>query len=251
MVRGLALVALITNALLLVKKYSLMEKIKNFLIPVCWILGIGLTILGYWHVNKKHSDRELSICEWMFPVATYHGLEYFWHDDFAGVDWNARNQRDMKMISYFLLRYKSDSAKYQLTKDMDEFSTDITKYPKEQILYLKEGTKAYVNLSILMIKDIKRYSVNYFKGDTSAFIYSDSTNNIIIKLKKEYYFSEDISVSVYDLNRTLHERLRSSNNSEITKEEIDNFFKRMDSNYENSIYSLKQAYKDIFKEDFK
>lgn len=221
-----------------------MEKLKGFAITLKYILFIGLTIFGFWHVIKKHSDR-LNICMWIFPVATYHGLEFFWHNDFAGVNWKERNQRDMKMVSYFFLRFKSDSAKYQLLKEVDEFSKDIKNYPIEQLEYLKNGGKEYIIYNEHSYTDLKQYCKNYFQGDTSEFVYSQLTNKSLLKLKNVYYSEEDTPVK--DVNEMLHFRLRQSNESSMGGEE---FLQMVKNFHDNNIYAFKSAYKDIFKENY-
>ena len=226
-----------------------MEKLRDSLATIGYILFFGFTIFGFWHVSKKHSAHEMNVCEWAFPVATYHGLEFFWHDDFAGVDWKGRNERDFKMITYFYIRYKGDSAKYQLTKDIEEFSNDINKYPADKLNYLKSGAKEYILMTSQLEIDITKYCQNYFQGDTSAFIYSDLTNTHLLNLKKSYYFDEEISS--FGLNKTLHDRLRTSNDAPFTNDEKETFMKRMEANYDDGLFYYKKAYKDIFKVEYK
>ncbi len=225
-----------------------MDKIKIYLSSVPYIIIIGLTIFGYWHVAKKHSANELNISMWIFPIATYHGLEFFWHNDFADVDWKDQNQRDMKMLGYFFLRYENDSARYNLSKEIKEFSIDINKYPKAQLDYLKNGAKSYIFFMRHMSSDIENYSLNYFHGDTLQFVFSDSTKNIIKLLKTKYYLDESLSEN--DMDKTLHERLRFPNNMTPSQIQIDNYVQTLRKNHEDGDYSFRQVYKEIFKEPF-
>lgn len=220
-----------------------MEKLKSYLKASPYIIFLGLTIFGYWHVNKKHSDRTINLCEWIFPIASYYGLEYFWHDDFAGVDWNERHERDMKMISYFFTRYEKDSAKFQLTKDIQDFSNEIKSYPPEELIYLKSGAKELMLMTTHLTYDMINFSENYLKGETSDFIFSDLTNDHLTKLKTKYHIYTGDEMNTSKLNIQMQNSLRKMNptseNLEILKE-----------NFESYLSDYKNAYKDIFKEEY-
>ena len=225
----------------------MLSKLSEILTIFFYILIFSLLINGCFHSFKKHKDDPSWLQE--SPLAIYRGIEYFWHDDFAGVDWKERNQRDMKMVSYFFLKYLADSAKYKLLKEVDEFSNDIVKYPPKQLAYLKTGAKEYILMDLQISSDVKKYCVNYFKGDTSAFMYSEESNNYLTHLKKKFYFEEDMSS--FELNKTLHNRLRIPEGEQKDRIEVEHYLELLDNNYSATINNYKIAYKDIFKEAYK
>lgn len=224
----------------------MLSKLSGLFTVLIYVLLISLMINGCLHSTIKHKDDPYWLQE--SPLVIYRGAEYFWHDDFAGVDWKERNQRDMKMISYLFLRYNKDSGHYQLLKEVEEFSNDVTKYPPKKLTYLKSGAKEYILYMSQLSTDVKNYCTNYFKGDTSAFMYSELANTHFQNLKNNYYYEEESGI--YELNKDLHDKLYTPDGVQLSKTEIDHYESIIKDSYESMLFYYKSAYKDIFKEEY-
>lgn len=116
-----------------------------------WTLVLWAELGGLYHSYTKHNDVVLAF--FIPPVAVYRSVEFFWHDDFKGVNWDKRLPNDIKACLYFLAEYAHEEANIvQLNKDLEEFSSIINKYPEDKRDYIKSTIDDYFIYNDLYIE---------------------------------------------------------------------------------------------------
>ena len=109
-----------------------------FLGPVAFVLGV-------YHAFSKHSPLRGAASIVFFPIAWYHAAEYFWHDDFAGVDWDERLSSDYETTIYFLNQpYQTEMDTFRVNQDLEEFSTILQDYPAEHRASLETAIRSHI-----------------------------------------------------------------------------------------------------------
>lgn len=120
-----------------------------------YVIVISAWVNGCFHSFKKHKDDP----EWLqrSPLVVYRGVEYFWHDDFAGVDWEQRIKSDastvLNLIDLSAETQNIDDTKMQIEK----FSQKIGAYPKDKKERLKIAGSRYIKYVEYMTDDMSSY----------------------------------------------------------------------------------------------
>ena len=230
-----------------------MSKIVEYLLT--GVLYIALTwgeIGGIYHSVTKHSTGDVIVTLAIPPFAWYRSLEFFWHDDFAGVDWNKRIKNDIKVCIYFLSNMGSDEANlYKLSDDIERFSKRIDEYPEKKKAYLKNASKIYINYQASVMNDFQRALDGYLATGRLNFKTSQRTLKYERALKK-IGLEEEIEVArkAFDiLMRQMEEEanqrsdLEMRNKRNMVSEMIDLAKKR-------TMNNLKTGYYNLFGEEF-
>lgn len=132
---------------------------------------------GLYHSASKHSLRDAFLSFVIPPYSWYRSIEFFWHDDFAGVDWPKRLRNDVKICIYFLNKASSNDVNAnERTMEIENFSARIAKYPNERKEHLKEVARVYIRFMLSLMDDFQTaldtYSITgrfYFKiGEQSS-----------------------------------------------------------------------------------
>src|SRR5436189_4904770 len=107
------------------------EKLGEIGGSIFWLAIIGLYISGGIHSAKKHDEG--SVSWWLPPWGVYRGIEQFWHNDYAGVDWNEKLHSDTKVIFYLIYTStQKNRDELKLQNDLNQFRQQIKNYPKDK-----------------------------------------------------------------------------------------------------------------------
>ena len=161
--------------------------ISIFFVTLMYLaFGYG-EIMGIYHSATKHNDLWMSIT--LPPWAWYRSVEFWWHDDFADVNWDERLKNDAATIMY-LIQGSEDIKKYN--EDMEEFSTKIKHYPYEKLNVLKNIAIEYEDYMLSCNEDLQRMFKQYYINGKTDYILSAKTDSL----------EEDLFAKTpYDLNR--------------------------------------------------
>jgi hypothetical protein len=212
-----------------------------------WVIIIGLWINGCMHSQKKHNNDPT----WLqiTPAAIYRGIEYYWHDDFKGVDWKLRIENDAETLCSLLElsteKYSIDETKMQI----ENFSKKINSYPKDKIDTLNKASKMFIRYykastadllnvldSILVGNEVgfdnkwdifsspirdslsKQFNLSFIKSDKQSF------DSIVIDFKMKQSFGEieklrEIKKNVLQSVPFIFNQLENSDKQIFKKEE--------------------------------
>jgi hypothetical protein len=144
---------------------------------------LSLYFIGIWHSFSKHGG-EYGATIWMPPWTVYRGAEYFWHDDFSGVNWEKRLRSDKEVIVGYLA---PDGEKgYEVNREKEKFVNEITKYPPDKLNELKKTAKIYIAYSKSVYDDLDIWALSVdsannsyppFKLSTRTIAFADSLEN--------------------------------------------------------------------------
>lgn len=210
-------------------------------------LLVGLIINGCVHSCKKHKDDP----EWLqnTPIVAYRGVEYFWHDDFAGVDWNERLKADARSAFILMDAYTSNEKVDEITSEIESFSKKINKYPTEKLHYIQEAANTYLRFYSVFFTVSKNYCDSIISGNYLS---------VPGKWNKEIKPFHDSLVNVYE-----YDELKSqmeTGDSVLTMlalkagfaeyDEVKEIRKNMEGSSKHIGSRFRKAYKMIFKKDF-
>lgn len=149
-------------------------------------LLIGLIINGCVHSCKKHKDDP----EWLqnTPIAVYRGVEFFWHDDFAGVDWKERVSED---INTSIRLFTGVTQTYDLVntkQQIEDFSKQLLKYPTVRRKEIAHAVRMFLQFGDLWTKDV----IAHLEGSdsNSSFEFSPKAKRAYDSLMNYYYIAE-------------------------------------------------------------
>lgn len=231
------------------KKHFIEDILKPILGGLGGIIIIGLYILGMYHSCSKHDEPDMLRYS---PFSLYRGIEFFWHNDFAGVNWDERLKENGKASVFFLYTSLKESTNpHELNKNIEVFSKDIKNYPKDKLDLLKTVSKTYIGYEKTFGEDLLnavKYHINYSEN---IFSYSGKILELDNKLKqllpKEYYeqivkTTKDTYPQINGIYEKLDELDEAGKNERIIG--MENYLTNAQSN-------LRITYKKIFNEDFK
>lgn len=204
---------------------------------IAYVSIMALCLNGCVHSCKKHKDDK----EWFqwSPLVAYRGAEYFWHDDFAGVDWDKRIKDDGATAIELLMKSNSETT-VDLREQADYFSDKISKYPRDKFEKIKIAGQSIFRINTLVKRDVGDFIENYQEGD--RFKLSKGTKNLLDSLGSYY----DVKGSS-DMSNKLEETFNAYNFN-------DSLLTEMRKNYnEGNLFeeaTVKSYYKRIFKEDY-
>jgi hypothetical protein len=126
------------------------ENVKNNLDSLIGVLTIVSTVAlfvnGLLHSGKKHGRSDTAISLSFFPWGIYRGVEYFWHDDYANVDWDKKVANDINSCTDIIIKIDSENAdKSKINETLEKLSNKFEEYPKEKKNYIKEVVRIYIN----------------------------------------------------------------------------------------------------------
>lgn len=130
------------------------------------LFGIAIAffyVAGCIHSSKKHKDDGDILM--YTPFSVYRGIEMFWHNDYAGVDWKEKVTDDVgtaiQLMSSTMGSSKIDDVKSQI----NEFADKISKYPPQRKKEVKEGVVKFYRFLDSWTNDFTNY-IDTFKADT-------------------------------------------------------------------------------------
>lgn len=217
----------------------------DFLGGIGIFIVIALTLLffiGSYHAFDKHKDGSLTI--YVFPWGWYRGVEFFWHNDFAGVDWDKKLKNDTKSCIYFIDKAGNNDVNVnKLNSEMEEFSKLISKYPNEKKDYLKLASESYYKYALSLTQDMFEYiKRSEYDKDIVA---SSKTIELENELSK-YLQKEDIELYSKGKNEYFLIIKKFFENQKF--ESFDNNI--FDLLLKKSYNEFKHTYKNLFNEEY-
>lgn len=218
--------------------------ILSFLIYGLYILVIGSWINGCIHSYSKHNNDP----DWLqnSPLVIYRGIEYFWHDDYADVNWEERIKNDAGTIFTFLNLSNENSDIDNVKMQIENFSKKIKKYPPEKLNLLKVAAKQYIRFNKTLSNEMYNYIGLILNGeDLSPSKWGIKTKMIADSLISDYDIQRNsLAIDVMD-STAITLRLKIGFGD---IEEVKTIHKNLLMNSNFIIESLNETYKKIFKE---
>jgi hypothetical protein len=185
------------------------------LIALLYIVGIGLFLSGLVHSFKKHGAADGCVGVAFFPWALYRGIELYWHDDYADVDWEKRLETDTRSCIYFLQRSAAlEGNQYEIGEDLEKFRKKIKKYPSEKFQNLKTTSRGFANLINSINMDILTALDNAVLSGYFKIELSEKTNRLEKSLSNKY-LQEDIESAKKVLNELPEREIDTNTLTEI------------------------------------
>ncbi|MDX9782915.1 MAG: hypothetical protein RBT35_08065 [Bacteroidales bacterium] len=204
------------------KRPDLFETIIDVVQGIFGLLFSALYILGVYHSYTKHPN-DLGIVRWS-PYAVYRGVEFFWHDDFAGVNWEERLRDDANKCIRLLNRsYSEDIDQAKFDKAIEEYKKTLKKYPEDRIEVLRIVSQNYIKHSNSFFRDIFRAIDNMNINTVSLVSQSYRTKELEEAICRGLHpedchtFQESIQFSIKAINDRFQNSLK---NQEISIEEL-------------------------------
>ena len=203
---------------------------------------------GIYHAWRKHNDAVLAI--FIPPLAWYRAVEAFWHNDFAGVNWEERLKDDAKACIFFMLSSAGQvNNPHELSRGIEEFSKEISKYPKEKKEILKTSSKLFYKYQMALLDDLDYTIKHYVSNGEVHFIkigtVLDIQSELSKYLPKEYF--EQIRNSTESGYKNMEEQLLKLNG--VDKTEISSRFKEMENLFNVVKSNYNSTYKKIFNDE--
>lgn len=159
----------------------LLKAIGSFLI-------VGVYILGFYHSCTKHKDE--AYIENPF-LTLYRGIEIFWHDDFADVNWDIRLSNDYECAVTLINQYSDEIKDIGVfNRNLEELIIRIKKYPIDKFEKIKEFIRLYIRYSYSLANDIFEVMNEYIKS--GIYINKESIKTKEIKSKMAAYVSKEL-----------------------------------------------------------
>jgi hypothetical protein len=222
------------------------EKSISYLIVLIYFAVVASYFTGIVHTFKKHNKIEALVSIGAFPWAIYRGIEYWWHDDFADVNWKERISSDaLQGIALIQTCAQQDANTYQLAKDLNEFASRVNKYPADRLKELKEKLKHYISYEISVSTDILNAVKGAESGGSWRVVFSEQTHSF-----EKQLFDDGLGFQIESLkgNRDqVMNFLNGSNFKKLTREEWLKFVKEMEIVLQFQKSEYKRAMRIIFK----
>jgi hypothetical protein len=227
---------------------EIMSSILTVLLYISLFADYGLGVV---HSFKKHGVADGIIGTALFPWAMYRGIEFWWHDDYANVNWDKRLTNDVQTCIYFISSSNDENAdKYQINENLEKFSDKIKNYPEDKKRFLHDATKNYILFSNSITKDIFNSLSKYKTTGDYNLIESSET----LKLERElsnFKLKEEIDLYKKGFEE-LNKKMKSNLSNDTTLIDFDRI-KEMETsmNYKVEIQQkeFRRIFKTLFNED--
>ena len=212
-----------------------------FILLIIW----GETV-GIYHAAKKHDEFWLATM--LPPVAWYRSIEIFWHNDFAGIDWDKENRSMAKIVKNILdASCDKDVDQIQVNSRIDSFYKRYSKYPEKKKSFTRELAKKYITYIALMYDDLSVGSNESLSSGKFKFYYGKATLQIQTALKNEYYLKEEIELEDEALKKLLDNMKLDSDQSEQSRTLYAEGIKLL---IKKNMTALKATYEKMFGEAY-
>lgn len=204
---------------------------------IFYFLFMGLWINGCIHSASKHKGDSFILSE--TPIAIYRGVEFFWHDDFAGVNWEERVKDDVGttidlMSSSTTASYNIDNVKQQI----NDFSQKISTYPKNRKIEIEKGVKQYLRFGKVLTTDLVNY-VNTFDPNNpyTEYTLSDETKKLGDSLDN-YFNIKGIKLAISSFDTLKVQIQKDAENISVYRQRINAHSYGDDEVYSNVYYKI-------------
>lgn len=220
------------------------------LVPTIFYLEFG----GIYHAFKKHGNTDGWIAVCVPPYTFYRALEWFWHDDYAGIDWNKQINYDLD-ATFGVFEAYIDKDNLKIKSELGEMVNDLSQrfssYKPDKLLIIKNTTRAYMLYGLSVAKDSEKYIEELLQGAQIKFSFGPRT----LQLEKDFV---QVSKQEAYITRSKEFILDTMNQFEataklgFTEEQTKNTREALKSQYAETRYRTDKArtlYKDLFNEE--
>lgn len=227
------------------------DKSSGILSFLIFIICIGDYGIGVVHSFKKHGVADGLIGVVAFPWAMYRGIEFWWHDDHADVNWDKRLPNDMQTCIYFLLQTSNEDVNIlELNEDLERFAAQVNKYPADKKQFLMDGTRKYIEYGNSVQNDFVASLNEYLVGGNFEWITSQQTAQLENDFKT-FKLEEDIELIKKGFDEVKKEIIKSLtvDSAEIDDDSIKDFEARMNLLMEIQQKAFRRIFTNIFDEE--
>ncbi|MBP6757265.1 MAG: hypothetical protein KA210_14080 [Bacteroidia bacterium] len=194
--------------------------------------------LGIYHSFKKHSTAEGVISIVAIPFGMYRGFEYFWHNNFEGVNWDKKIKNDTEICIYLLeTKNEKNVNLYELNENIEKFVKKINEYPDDKKDILRNNIKQYLKFTLSLNNDLYIFIQKYNTNEQFIFKMSDKTEKYFQELKNNIYIN---STQKYNPEKFITNMNKPTKRGErINRKEL-NLYKEI-------LMHLEKNYKNTFK----
>ncbi len=211
------------------------------------IAGLGLLVNGCVHSCTKHKDDP----EWLqnTPAVIYRGVEYFWHDDFKGMDWDKRLKSDVFVMFDLMGKIGYETQTESLFNEVEKFSKKINEYPVDKKTYLKNALKKFMQYSMAVSDDMIEFETKLKNGEEVNPKYWNRTSKSIQDTIVLKYDFRELNTASEQIDSVFAMTLLKFRFAEITRDDIDrvivNFKQAKINQYDTYIRFYKLLFDEI------
>jgi hypothetical protein len=160
---------------------------------------IASFINGVVHSVKKHGLVDAVVSVGFFPWGIYRGIEYFWHDDYANVDWDKKLASDINACINIVNNVENPNEDRSKTNEtIEKLANKIKNYPEDKKIYVKGAVGTYIRYMKSSLEDILISMSSYNRTGVFELLNSQVTTGLEKELI-EYGLKEDIEVHKLEL----------------------------------------------------
>lgn len=176
--------------------------IKEIGTSILYLAFFFLYISGCVHSLKKHKD-DGDLMRYS-PMSVYRGVEWYWHDDFAGVNWEERLKSDAYTLQVIMNSLGESQHIETLNTQIEKFGNKIRTYPDDKYDYLKRAAKLYYSYFTTVREEMSAYldSIQAGKYKFDSYGWDDKSKIIQDSLILVYGLKE-----VSEVNKELNKAL--------------------------------------------
>jgi hypothetical protein len=203
---------------------------------------------GIYHAWKKHNDAVLAF--FIPPLAWYRAVEVFWHDDFAGVNWEQRLKDDAHSCIFILNSFiRNSTIPTEMNRDIEKLSIEILKYPDDKLNVLKKVSRLYIEYSLIAVEDAVRATKDYIRYGQTNLSYSGKIVEVENKLKA--FLPIDSFQELVHTTKTSYEAVTQKLNEAgaLTEEQQGKVTENLAYFKQSAKTKVSEAYKKLFNED--
>ena len=231
----------------------MLDRVSSFLGGVLGFALFAATFLGYYHAFDKHGTAHGMLSIAVPPYAWYRAVEWIWHDDFAGVDWNKRIQNDARTtILLMSAAVASDASKAdELASAIETFTAKLAQYPDDKTQRIKAIVFTYLAYEDATLVDSTSEFDRELNGEGDGIIevrLSAKTLALESQLR-QYTALEDILKSRALVVATMNEKLRSTNLQSLSPRKLEFLRKTMEVLYvatKIKLERMRKIYEEVF-----
>ena len=216
-----------------------------------FIGGSYLEFFGIYHSFSKHGVKDGLISVFIPPYGWYRAIEYWWHDDYAGVKWDEKLSSDLQAIISIInaVEERDPQIQAKIPKAINDLSIYFKSYPKDKLEILKEGVWLYIEWNDSISNDFNKYFVNSIKKRRENFTKSQQTLDLYVKASKYSKVKETIDRSEEAILKVL-ETMRPEASKSIPTDMIEKMPELLKIKTDETYSKCKTIYEGAFNEKY-
>ena len=208
-----------------------------FMVAFCWIQFGGI-----YHSATKHSSVDLILALTVPPFAWYRSIEFFWHDDFAHINWDQRVKGDIKAIVEIVNNEIESKNMLDNANNKEFLHNRIKTYPAIQKDRIEQAVIGFMNYHLQFAKEMCSIAKMTAKENYSVWTESN-------EMKKQrslfaaYYTDSEMQMVQETLEKEVKKFQKALKEEQISTEKIQEI--------EKNFGDLERVHKEKYQECFK